>query len=243
MNCVILQPSYIPWRGYFHQIEKADVFVFYDCVQYDEHGWRNRNRIKTPTGLQWLTIPVSTKGVHTRSIAIKDVRLVPNNPWKAKHWRALQQNYSKTPYYRQYAGVLEPFYSRRDTLLADLACDLTVALARELGIRQTRFVRSSTLAAEGTKTDRLLHILTQLGATHYISGPAAEGYLEQEKLDAAGISVEFMDYEYPEYPQLYGRFEPAVSILDLLFNTGPEAAQYVWDTSCSAHSTQATFSF
>jgi hypothetical protein len=230
-TCVILQPSYIPWRGYFHQIQKADVFVFYDCVQYDEHGWRNRNQIKTANGLQWLTIPVVTKGVHTNNTPIKDVRLVPNNPWKAKHWRALQQNYSKATHFKRYAPVLEEFYARPDAMLADFTCELTIALARELGIEHTQFVRSSTLPAIGSKTDRVLSVLAHLGSKHYISGPSARDYLEPEKFAAAGISLEFITYDYPEYSQLHGAFEPAVTILDLLFNVGPAAAKYIWQKS------------
>jgi hypothetical protein len=226
--CVILQPSYIPWRGYFHQIQKADVFVFYDCVQYDDRGWRNRNRIKTPGGLQWLSIPVHSKGVQLVATPIKDVRIVPDIPWNTKHWRTLQQNYGKAPHFKRYAPVLEKFYTRRDELLADFTCDLTVALARELGLERTRFVRSSTLPAQGTKTDRLLSLLTHLDATHYVSGPSAKDYLELDKFAAAGIRVEFMAYDYPEYPQLHGAFEPAVSILDLLFNAGPDAARFIW---------------
>ena len=231
MNVVILQPSYIPWRGYFHQVQKADVFVFYDDVQYDEHGWRNRNQIKTPAGLQWLTIPVITKGVHTNNVPIKDVRLVPNNPWSAKHWRAIQQNYSKAPHFKRYAPMLESFYARRDTLLADFTCDLTVALARELGIQHTRFIRSSTLPAEGTKTDRLISLLTGLGAKHYVSGPSAKDYLEPDKFTSAGMTLEFMEYNYPEYPQLHGPFQPNVTILDLLFNAGPDAPKFIWANS------------
>lgn len=228
MNCVILQPSYIPWRGYFHQIQKADVFVFYDCVQYDEHGWRNRNQIKTANGLQWLTIPVMTSGVHTNNTPIKDIRLVPNNPWKTKHWRALEQNYGKAPHFKRYSAMLEKFYSRPDMMLADFTCELTIALARELGIKHTQFVRSSTLPASGAKTDRLMSLLTHLGANHYISGPSARDYLEPEKFATAGISLEFITYDYPPYPQLHGSFEPAVTILDLLFNVGPDAAKYIW---------------
>ena len=227
-RCVILQPSYIPWRGYFHQIHKADVFVFYDCVQYDEHGWRNRNQIKTPAGPQWLTIPVITKGTHTNCVPIKDVRLVPNNPWKAKHWRALRQNYIRAPHFKRYEPLLEPFYAREDAMLGDFTCDLTIALARELGSHHTQFLRSSALPASGAKTDRLLSILMHLGVNHYVSGPSAKAYLELDKFAAAGITLEFMTYNYPEYPQLYGAFQPQVSILDLLFNVGPGAPDYIW---------------
>jgi hypothetical protein len=230
MKCVILQPSYIPWRGYFHQVQKADVFVFYDCVQYDDRGWRNRNRIKTGAGLQWLTIPVYSKGAQTQAIPIKDVRIVRDQPWSRKHWAALVQNYGKAPFFERYAPMLEKFYGRSDEMLADFTCELTVALARELGL-ETRFVRSSTLPAQGTKTDRLLSILGHLGAKHYISGPSAKEYMELDKFEAAGIGVEFVTYSYPEYPQLHGAFEPTVTILDLIFNTGPEAPKYIWKQS------------
>ncbi|MEI8289511.1 MAG: WbqC family protein [Verrucomicrobiota bacterium] len=228
MNCVILQPSYIPWRGYFHQIQKADIFVFYDCVQYDHLGWRNRNQIKTPQGNQWLTIPVRTKGLLAKSTHIKDIPIICTMPWRRKHLATLKQNYGKAPHFKRYLPLLESFYARRDALLADFTCDLTVALARELGISHTKFIRSSTLNLQGQKTDRLLEALKQLGARHYISGPSARDYMEMEKFAAAGITVEFMEYKYPEYPQLHGAFQPGVTILDLLFNTGPDAARFIW---------------
>jgi len=228
MNVVILQPSYIPWRGFFHQIQKADIFVFYDDVQYDKNGWRNRNRIKTPSGSRWVTIPVHTQGVVENAIPINQVEIDWTKSWNASHWDILRQSYRSAPYYQAVVPLLEPFYRRKDQFLADLTIDLTIALARELGIK-TEFVRSSSLHAQGTKTDRLVEILTQLGTTHYISGPSARDYLEEEKLQAAGISLEYMVYDYPEYPQLYPPFDPFVSILDLLFMTGPEAAKHIWE--------------
>ena len=231
MKCVILQPSYIPWRGYFHQIQKADIFVFYDCVQYDDHGWRNRNQIKTGQGLQWLTIPVKSKGVHAGGVPIKDVPIVWTTAWNAKHFRSLQQSYGKAPFFDHYAPLLERFYARRDVLLADFTCSLTEAIAHELGLARTRFVRSSELPTEGRRTERLLSILRHLGASYYISGPSAKDYLEEDKLAQAGIQLEYMAYNYPPYPQAYGAFEPNVSILDLLFNVGPEAGKYIWGDS------------
>ncbi|HSO27698.1 MAG TPA: WbqC family protein [Anaerolineales bacterium] len=227
MNCVILQPSYIPWRGYFDQIRRADVFVFYDDVQYDKNGWRNRNRIKTHQGLQWLTIPVHTKGVTSEGLAIKDVTIDWRSQWSRKHWLSLQQAYAKAPYFGDYAPLLQEFYQRTDSHLADLTIDLTIALARRLGINHTRFMRSSSLAVEGAKTDRLIAILTQLGADSYLSGPAARAYLEEEKFSQAGIKLVYMAYDYPEYPQLYPPYEPQVSILDLLFMTGTAALNYI----------------
>jgi hypothetical protein len=228
MKVVVLQPSYIPWRGYFHQVQKADLFVFYDCVQYDCDGWRNRNQIRTAQGPLWLTIPVRAKGHTSQGMAIKDVAIDSAKPWRLKHWRTLEQSYAKAPHFKRAAEWLRGFYARTDSYLADFTCDLTVAIARELSITHTRFVRSSTLSLEGTKTDRLLSLLTQLGATHYISGPSARGYMEEDKLAAAGITLEYMHYDYPDYPQLHGPFLPQISIIDLLFNVGPDAPRYIW---------------
>ncbi len=227
MNCVILQPSYIPWRGYFHQIKKADLFIFYDDVQYDKHGWRNRNRIKTQQGCQWVTIPVYSKGVVEKGLPINQVKINWSENWNDKHWRSIQQAYSKAPYFEQYVSLLEPFFQQRPEFLADFTIDLTIAIARQLGIQHTRFIRSSTLQAVGTRTDRLIAVLTSVGATHYISGPSARDYIEEDKFKSAGISLEYMQYNYPEYPQLYPPYDPFVSIIDLLFMTGPEAPDYL----------------
>ena len=232
MKCVILQPSYIPWRGYFDQINRADVFVFYDDVQYDKHGWRNRNQIKTAQGRQWLTIPVHSAGVVDRSIPIKQVKIDWSKRWNEAHWKALTFAYGRAPFFRAFAPLLEAFYQRQDEFLADFTIDLTVALAGELGIRHTRFVRASEMSATGQKTERLVQILGQLGADHYISGPSARDYIEIEKFTSAGIRLEYMDYNYPEYPQLHAPFDPNLSILDLLFMTGPKAMQYISEQPC-----------
>lgn len=228
MKCVILQPSYIPWRGYFHQIQKADLFIFYDDVQYDRRGWRNRNRIKTPAGAQWLSIPVLSKNSRTDATPINEIEIDKNRNWREKHFKSLQQSYRKAPFFADYEMFLAEFYERNDAFLADFTIDLTVALSKELGIEKTVFRRSSDFRAEGKKTDRLLSLLQTVGATHYITGAAAGNYLEEEKLAASGIALEYMIYDYPEYAQLYPPFDAQVSILDLLFMIGREAGQYVW---------------
>jgi hypothetical protein len=223
MNVVILQPSYIPWRGYFDQIHRADLFIFYDDVQYDKHGWRNRNQIKTAQGKQWLTIPVHSQGV-TDGIPIKDVRIDWSKPWAKNHLKALTFSYNKAPYFKKYLPVIEAFYARHDEILADFTITTTEALARVLGITHTRFMRSSEISGiNGQKTGRLIQILTKVGAKHYISGPSARDYIEQDKFDAAGITLEYIKYDYPSYEQLYPPFEPFVSVLDLLFMTGERA--------------------
>jgi hypothetical protein len=227
VKVVILQPSYIPWRGYFGQIRKADLFIFYDDVQYDKHGWRNRNQIKTAQGKQWLTIPVHSKGV-TEGVPIKDVRIDWSKPWTKNHLKALTFAYNKAPYFKEYLPLLESFYTRRDDCLADFTIETTILLSRELGIASTRFLRSSGLPGiHGLKTERLIQILKQVGAQHYISGPSARDYIEQEKFDEARITLEYMEYNYPAYPQLYPPFDPYVTILDLLFMTGKNAIRYL----------------
>jgi hypothetical protein len=228
MKVVILQPSYIPWRGYFHQIQKADLFVFYDCVQYDKHGWRNRNAIKTPQGSQWLTIPVNTKGCVNGGKSIQEIPIIWDTLWADKHIKSIKQSYAKAPFFKTYSPLLEQIYSRRDSLLADFTCVTTELIARELGIGHTNFIRSSEIGAEGSKTERLIGLLKKVGASHYISGPSAQDYIEREKFDEAAISLEFISYDYPEYPQLHGAFQPQVTILDLLFNVGPDAGKYIW---------------
>ncbi|MEW6240724.1 MAG: WbqC family protein [Chloroflexota bacterium] len=227
MNVVILQPSYIPWRGYFDQVRRADLFIFYDDVQYDKHGWRNRNQIKTAQGKQWLTIPVHSRGV-TEGIPIKDVKIDWSKPWAKNHLKALTVAYNKAPHFKDYLPLLELFYARRDESLADFTIETTLALTRELGLHQTRFLRSSEIpGVDGQKTDRLIQILTKVGAKHYISGPSARDYIEKEKFDAAGITLEYMEYNYPEYPQLYPPFDPYVTVLDLLFMVGLQALEYI----------------
>ena len=223
MKVVILQPSYIPWRGYFDQILKADLFVFYDDVQYDKRGWRNRNRIKTSTGPIWLSIPVFNRGAQTEHILINDIRIVWDRPWNQEHWNSIRMAYSKAPYFSQYAGMVEEFYAKKPEMLADFTIESTISLARAIGIDQTRFLRSSQIeGVEGTKTDRLISILKKVNATHYISGPSAKDYIENEKFEDAGLSLEYINYDYPEYPQLFPPFDAQVSIIDTLFMMGKD---------------------
>jgi hypothetical protein len=227
-NCVILQPSYIPWRGYFHQIQKADVFVFYDDVQYDRGGWRNRNRVKTPNGSVWLTIPVAKKGSVDSGTPLNAIKVDWNRRWTKSHWTTIQQSYQKAPFFENYRELFQNIYDRRPELLADFTIETTIEIAGLLGLGDKRFLRSSQLSAGGAKTERLVSILRQVGATHYISGPSARDYLDEESLAAAGISLEYMQYGYRPYPQLHPPFDPHVSIIDLLMMTGPETPDFIW---------------
>ena len=224
MNVAVLQSSYIPWRGYFDLIHDADVFVFYDDVQYTVNDWRNRNRIKTANGVVWLTIPVGNQ--NDRRIC--DVEL-KDNSWMRKHWMTIEQSYGRAPHFVDVAGFLRDVYARVWPSLSDLNQTLTKTIARDwLGIG-TEFRDSREFALDGSKSDRLLSLLQQLGATRYISGPAAKAYLDVAAYERAGITVTWKDYPaYPEYAQLHGPFVPDVSIVDLLMCCGTSAPDYIW---------------
>jgi hypothetical protein len=226
MNCVILQPSYLPWRGFFDLIRRADVFVHYDDVQYDKHGWRNRNRVKTSGGTKWLTIPVHAAGNVDTGLPINEVRM--SRGWARKHLATIQQSYRKAPCYAEVAPIVEEILADPPELLAELTIAATERLAAALGITGTRFVRSSQLGLTGSRVDRLLAILQHVGATHYISGPSARAYLDATAFAQAKIGLEYIVYDYPEYEQLHPPYEPQVSVLDLMFMKGPSAGEYIW---------------
>lgn len=217
----------MPWRGYFHQIARVDVFVFYDCVQYDRRGWRNRNFIKGPHGRQRVTVPVNASGSHA-GLRVCDVRIAEDSRWRRKMLASFETAYCNAPYWDTHRELIERPLQAGRTLLADLNCESTVAIARALGIRDVTYLRSSALGAAGRRTERLLDLLGKVGATHYLSGPSAASYLDEEMVREAGITLEYMRYEYPPYPQLHGGFDPGLSVLDLLFNTGPDAGRYIW---------------
>lgn len=221
----VLQSNYIPWKGYFDIIHDVDLFIFYDDVQFTKNDWRNRNRIKTDQGALWLTVPVGQE-IDRR---ICDVTL-PDPRWAEKHLRTLQQYYGKAPYFTTYRPFLEEVYrNRRWTTLSELNQYMITTIARDfLGIT-AEFRDSRAYVASGRKLDRLLGLLTEAEAELYVSGPAARDYIEAERFAAAGIELVFKDYTgYPVYPQFHPPFDHYVSILDLLFQTGPQAPWHIW---------------
>lgn len=220
----IIQSNYIPWKGYFDLINAVDEFVLYDDVQYTRSDWRNRNRIKTPTGLAWLTIPVTSSLLAPR--AIVDTEIVGNG-WASKHWRSLQQNYARSPYLKDYADEVEDLYlGRRWTYLSAVSEAFLAWCLEKLAI-QTLVTRSSEYERVAGRSERLVGICQQCGADVYVSGSAAKSYLDEALFDRAGIRVEWFEYpSYPEYPQPWGEFVHGVSALDLIFNTGPDARSF-----------------
>jgi hypothetical protein len=221
----VLQSNYVPWKGYFDIIHDVDLFVFYDDVQYTKNDWRNRNRIKTADGAQWLTVPTGAD-INRR---ICDVRL-PDVRWAHKHWSTLQQAYSRAPYFDQYKAFLRDVYlGRRWDTLSELNQYLITCISREqLGLA-TRFADSREFDVEGSKFERLVNLLVKLKADVYVSGPSARSYIESDRLSEMGIELIYKSYEgYPEYRQRFPPFEHSVSILDVLFNVGPDAPHYIW---------------
>ena len=217
MRTVVLQSNYLPWKGYFDLIQNADVFVFYDEVQYTKNDWRNRNRICSKNGVQWLTIPISRDAV---KLKISEVRL-PEARWQEVHFQTLLHSYKPARFFRQIEPLLYDFYKARIWMrLSELNRHCTESIARLLGI-STRFLNSKEFNLDGDRVGRLVSLLRQIGATEYLSGPSARDYLAGSEglFDQAGIRLSFKSYEgYPEYPQLHAPFEHAVSILDVLAN-------------------------
>jgi hypothetical protein len=221
----IVQSNYIPWKGYFDLINLADEFILLDQVQYTVRDWRNRNRIKTPQGPAWLTIPVEVKG--KRHQAINEVK-ISNPDWNVDHWKSIAHNYSRAKHFQYYRHLLEELYAgATDRSLSQVNFRFISAICRALGI-QTRLSWSMDYQAHGIKTERLVHLCLDAGATEYLTGPAARAYLDQSLFASAGISVTYIDYAgYSEYDQLYPPFDHHVSIIDLLVSTGPEAPRYL----------------
>ncbi len=221
----VLQSNYIPWKGYFDIIHDADVFIFYDEVQFTKNDWRNRNKIYTKEGVQWITVPVL--GSITESIdQVKPVK----GPWQKKHFNTFVTNYSKAPYFRMFREFIEYIYLDKEwESLSELNQFLIKEIsANYLGIK-TKFENSRMYPSEGSGHKKLLSLLKSAGAEWYISGPAAKDYIVSEDYETAGIKLNWKDYSgYPIYKQLYEPFQPNVSILDLLFNTGPDAYYYVY---------------
>lgn len=222
---VVLQSNYIPWKGYFDLVHDADEFIFYDDVQFTKNDWRNRNKVKTPRGAEWMTIPVKGGGGQLiYQVAISDAT------WQQKHFKTLHNQYGKSPYFSRYTEFLEEIYVRRNwTNLSELNQYLIRSIAHDLLGIGTKFRDSREFSLTGNKQDRLLELLTATGATRYVSGPSAKDYIDPACFAAKGIDLVWKDYSgYPEYPQRHPPFEHGVTIFDLLFNVGPQAPWYIW---------------
>lgn len=211
------QPAYLPWLGYFDKIARADLFVVLDTVQFEKRGYIHRNRIKTPQGAHWLTIPVKSKG--HRSATLQVTKIDNSQPWRRRHLKAIALNYRRAPYFEMCFPKLETLLSGTESGLAELCFRQLHFWLGELGI-STRVVRSSDLPAMGAKSDLILDLCRHVGAKRYLSGQLGRDYLVECDFRAAGITIEYQEYAHPVYPQQWGSFLPAMSIVDYWMNCG-----------------------
>jgi len=221
---VVLQSNYLPWKGYFDLIRSADLLVFYDDTQFTKNDWRNRNLIVTPRGLEWISIPCGQR-IHR---IISDVKPT-NSRWQRSHWDKIVQSYHSAPYFKIFKDFFEDFYLARPwNNLSELNQHLIRTVATQFLDIHTPTRLSTEFTLTGSKEDRLVDLLEQVGATHYLSGPTGRSFLSAEPFEEAGISLEWMNYNgYPEYEQRNSPFVHQVSVIDLLFNTGPAAGEYL----------------
>ncbi len=219
-TAVILQPGYLPWLGFFDQVHRSDVFIYYDDVQFDKHGWRNRNRVKSPSGPHWLTVPVLHK--NREKPLILEIEIDNRTPWARKHIGTIKQFYAQAPYLDLYLPALEERLTRGWERLVDLDLAVVDLMLQWFGLyRETR--RSSELGIPGDRSERLLKICQHFDAERYLSGDAAKDYLDVALFERYGIKVEWQEYRHPVYPQPHGPFVPYLSALDLLLNCGPDS--------------------
>ena len=220
----ILQSNYIPWKGYFDLINIVDEFIVYDDMQYTRRDWRNRNKIKTPQGIQWLTIPVRQESLDQK---IKDTK-ISDKKWNIKHWRTISQNYSKSKYFKDYKDIFEELYLTCDEeYLSQINYKFITTINEILEIK-TKLSWSSEFELVDGQTEKLLGICKDCNADIYLSGPAAKDYFNEELAKQENIKVEWMDYSgYKKYEQLNPPFEHGVTILDLIFNKGDRAKEFM----------------
>ena len=225
MNKVaISQSNYIPWKGYFDLIAHVDQFILFDDMQYTRRDWRNRNKIKTPQGLNWLTIPVKVKGKYFQKI---NETLVDGHNWKTNHLKQIEINYRKAEYFHEVYSLLEPLYLENKTeYLSEINKSFIIKINEYLGI-ETKILTSDQFDLLKDKNERLIKLCKEVNAEVYVTSPAAKVYLDESQFINENIIVEWFDYDgYLTYPQLWGQFEHFVSVIDLLFNCGKNSINY-----------------
>ncbi len=221
MRIGVIQSNYVPWRGYFDFIREVDLFVFYDDQQFSKGSWRNRNKIKTPAGLKWLSVPVK----HERlSQLICDTRIEYSTDWQMNHLNQFTESYRKTPFFPDAHDLLRDAFSFRDGTISELNVRLVHLICAYFGIG-TPMKFSKEYSLTGEKTERLIDLFQKTGASTYLSGPSARDYLDESLFRKHGIRLEYKSYDYPSYPQPWGAFEGTVSILDLIANCGQESKE------------------
>ena len=223
MKVGTIQSNFLPWRGYFDFIREVDLFIIHDDLQYTKGDWRNRNKIKTPHGTRWITVPVH---YHHTDQLIEETEIDNSKPWARSMLNRIQNSYQKAPFFESYFSELSDLLLEPAASISDLNLRLINWVCSHLEIK-TPLSFSREYHPKGVKTERLIGLLKQVGATAYLSGPAAKVYIEPELFEQAGIRLEYKVYDYPEYEQLYPPFDPAVSVIDLLFMLGEDSKNYL----------------
>jgi hypothetical protein len=231
MRVAILQPSYLPWIGYFDQIAKVDQFVFLDNIQFTRRDWRNRNKIRTAQGWSWLTVPVIQKNRFAQTLL--ETQIDSSSNWRTKHLNAIRHNYIKTEFFDLYFPKIETIINKDWDLLVDLCLELTENLKNWLSI-STPTVRSSDLNISEKKGDKILALCRKLKATHYLTGDLAKDYLNESEFLSYNIRLEYHNYKHPPYLQRYPEFVPYMSVVDLLFNQGEKSLEILQQTQPSS---------
>ena len=222
----IMQPAYLPWLGYFHRIASSDIHIILDDVLIDRNSktkFANRNRVRTKDGWSWLTVPLKTRG-RSSEMLLNKVEIADDTRWTTKHWDTIRCSYAKAPFFSAHRDFFAETYSSRWILLPDLVRSTTNYLLGALGVA-TKILYSSEMRVEGSKGDLILNLCRATGATTYISGPFGRDYLRHGDFDANGIEILYHEYNHPTYAQVYPGFEPFMSVVDLLFNSGPDSLE------------------
>lgn len=219
MIVAVHQPQYLPWLGYFDKIDKADVFVLLDTVQFKKNEWQNRNKIKTAQGWQWLTVPV----LYRYPQLIHEVTINDNVNWQHKHRQAMVSNYKRAPYYEMLEDFLEGIFSHSWQSISQLNGEVVRRLATILGIDTPIYVASDLGEFPQDPDERLIAITKHFGAGTYFAGTGGRGYMNLDTYEKHGIEVIFQDFKHPVYHQLFGDFEPYMSVVDLIFNHGDKS--------------------
>ncbi len=224
MRVTIHQPEFLPWLGFIDKMRQCDTFVLLDSVQFEKNYFQNRNKVRTSQGFSWITVPVITKGRSDQ--LIQNVEILPGMNWKKRHLVTLYQSYGKTPFFNEFFAPLEAIYQQAGTSLADLNCSIIAWLARCFKLT-VQFVRSSSLAIQGKRSELLANICEKLHASAYLSGVSGRDYLDESFFKPRHIRISYQEFSHPTYRQCYSPFLPMMSSLDLLFNTGPEALSII----------------
>ncbi len=229
----IHQPAYIPWLGYFDKIAKSDLHIFFDDANYSKNNLFNRNKIKTPNGELWFSIPISYRS----NTPICETKIDNSSNWAEKHFKTIELNYARSPYFKKYADIFEKIYSQKWEYLSEITISMNKLITELLGIK-LKFIKSSELKAEGVKNEKLINLCRAVGADTYLSGrgakdlnlnPYGKPYLDEELFLKNNIKVNYQQFIHPVYEQLWGEFIPNLSTIDFLFNCGADKFKEILD--------------